>query len=870
MTARNREIQATHQILRLLEASKEQVDDTLDSLPCVFAVINSDGRVLKGNEQLGDLLGVEKELTLNQSLAKLFRPQSWNIFAAQLQTLSYVSTNRAEFELALDSENLREAFAQPLPYFWRVRKVILKDSSADVLFNVVGNDISELKRKEARLAEIYSSIPLGILSVDATGHVVGEHSAHLNWLLEANDVAGRGLEELLFEPCRGNLTEDERAAVQKLFTVFGGPEADFFALRALLPSELRYPLPQSGGDRFVGVSYQPVVHDGLLQGMFLILEDRTRLVVGRLERERAEREERARLVRLGEVKSCRTDLLGMTLSGLTSSLRDLEEATKRADARRMSAIIRKIVSLSEIASFSRVQREGVAALREVEPLAKGAVLAFPERLEFALAQLQKECTEYASFAAPGAAASTPSARAAAPVSDETSVVVRSLFDRYSKLVAEGNLIESALVGERIALALDSFNFMPIADIENFVRAEIASSAADFAREVKVQFRWEGPRVDEPTRLALFDVLLPLVRACVAEGFEYAEERMTMGKPRECALEIHVRSEFGSVFCQVTHDGRTIGSDTVLRAAVQTERLKFADTSKLNEDAILQLIFEPEIMKRTVGRDTPLLHAVAAVTRHEGQLRAEALKGNAGMRLSFNLRAERKSTVLKSCLVLEEFFAAFESSLRSLEASVGCRIKADIKAPRNRILLADRQRILLSLTTLLGSFSHACEVELEVTAETNSRLKFLLHQRVPKAASEGGRLPPEFELTLGLCEDYILQHDGHVERGPDRLVIYVGQLLGDDVLPRVLLDFDATIMGAEQGPLRELVTEAAREMGLKMSSSTEDLWGAKSMKVTVTRGRASGGGFLNLSGATGPLVRRELLQLVKTFLGFEGA
>ena len=57
----NRDLQINHKIVRFLEEAKAQSEIILDRLPGLFAIIDANGVVYRGNRKLAEYLNVEFE-----------------------------------------------------------------------------------------------------------------------------------------------------------------------------------------------------------------------------------------------------------------------------------------------------------------------------------------------------------------------------------------------------------------------------------------------------------------------------------------------------------------------------------------------------------------------------------------------------------------------------------------------------------------------------------------------------------------------------------------------------------------------------------------------------------------------------------------
>lgn len=142
----NRDLQATYQILMLLEQARSGTDSMFDLLPGVLAVIDADGNILKGNYQLGKLLGVDHEKLVGVRISNLFKPDTWNAFKMHLGRLTRDRMlAESDFPLPVD------AGSDLCHYLWHVTRFQPATSAHPDLFTLVGKDITELRRTHAQL-----------------------------------------------------------------------------------------------------------------------------------------------------------------------------------------------------------------------------------------------------------------------------------------------------------------------------------------------------------------------------------------------------------------------------------------------------------------------------------------------------------------------------------------------------------------------------------------------------------------------------------------------------------------------------------------------------------------------------------------------
>src|SRR5262249_5912624 len=131
-------ILATHQIFQIFERSKMQVDDDLDSLPGIYAVIDSEGRIYKGNKTLGNLLGTDHEYLLERRITELFSKKDWDIVKKQLTEDITPQNAPVDIQADVTLQGVR------YNYIWNLYPISsTRRNDIPPLMTIIGRDITE-------------------------------------------------------------------------------------------------------------------------------------------------------------------------------------------------------------------------------------------------------------------------------------------------------------------------------------------------------------------------------------------------------------------------------------------------------------------------------------------------------------------------------------------------------------------------------------------------------------------------------------------------------------------------------------------------------------------------------------------------------
>ena len=132
-----------------------------------------------------------------------------------------------------------------------------------------------------------------------------------------------------------------------------------------------------------------------------------------------------------------------------------------------------------------------------------------------------------------------------------------------------------------------------------------------AKDVALDIAGQNTDLDKGILDALAEPLTHLVRNAVDHGIEPAEERLAAGKPARGTISLNAYHQAAQVVLEVRDDGRGIDHALVLRSAVEKGLVSPDEAARLNEQEVLNLIFEPsfstatevtEVSGRGVGMD----------------------------------------------------------------------------------------------------------------------------------------------------------------------------------------------------------------------------------------------------------------------------
>jgi diguanylate cyclase (GGDEF)-like protein/PAS domain S-box-containing protein len=280
----NQDIQASHKILSLLEGANSHSEHIIDSLPGVFLVINEKFRILRGNVESANAFGLEHESLLGTNFQDLFNEHVCSLFKHQFKQLEQ-DESRVSVKFELDI-NTTSSGKKEKAFYWQLTKMPSGNNAEGKLYSLLGKDISELRVAEDKLSNIFANIPLGILTLDDNGNIEDTYSSYLHCLLGVNDFNGKSFRNLLMEAAHEHLTRDELHGIDNIYECLNKDQFHFEELAPSFPEQLALNNEDPTDQRYIQLSYKPLVYEGLTKRLLIIIEDKTAFIAAEKEQER--------------------------------------------------------------------------------------------------------------------------------------------------------------------------------------------------------------------------------------------------------------------------------------------------------------------------------------------------------------------------------------------------------------------------------------------------------------------------------------------------------------------------------------------------------------------------------------------------------
>lgn len=187
-----------HQLIEVIELCKDSNDTVIDQINEIFAVIDINGSIFRGNYALADLLQSDFYKLHDYSLSSLFSSDHWQIMKQNLQKLSdghknqnyssdygTLKENKLKFHLPIkhswDQEQIKYTFQ------WTVSILIHPHSKDHSLFIVGANYIGDFLHAQASLERFKQNLEDQI--IDRTNSMKALHSK-VNYLTHRQGFTG--------------------------------------------------------------------------------------------------------------------------------------------------------------------------------------------------------------------------------------------------------------------------------------------------------------------------------------------------------------------------------------------------------------------------------------------------------------------------------------------------------------------------------------------------------------------------------------------------------------------------------------------------------------------------------------------------------
>jgi len=503
------------------------------------AMLDNFNHVIHVSKPLSQLTKIEDpELTKGRPLVDLFPGRELKLLVGKM--LRQKEKYAEDWEFTLNGQKR----------FFKVTSTISSGASEGALVNL--HDLTSLAERD-EIAVMKDSLKIGFFFMDRKYIIQAHYSRFLEEMLSETDLAGKCFSDLLST----SVTAKELDSILDYFNMIFEQTFDQSTLDDINPlSQFKYINRETGGRKVFQCDFTPVERGELFVLVTIYdITARTELQEQLREEETKRQEEMQSIFELIQVDR---GAFGDFLEDVEYEFGRIDHTLKNSDISTHQVLVEVYQSVHAIKSNSVILglnvfgnkvhslESKIKVLREQEE-----EVSFSEMLNLTM-ELEKLSQEKEGFKA-------------------TIEKIQTLTGG-SKGVKEGGRQGKNVLAESLIKTAEK-------------------AAADMGK--KVQFVVEGidsEAVEKGPRRVMKEVLMQLVRNCVAHGVEPPEERLARGKNETGVIRLSIKLVGEKIHVKLGDDGGGLDFDKIRKKAEQMHLIKKEDGN--NKDLLLKAIFAP--------------------------------------------------------------------------------------------------------------------------------------------------------------------------------------------------------------------------------------------------------------------------------------
>jgi PAS domain S-box-containing protein len=576
------DIQASYQIIQLIERSKENSETIIENLPDIFLVIDDRGRIFKANKESCQFFGLITEQVMGYSFSSHLEPEEWNLIKGHLVSLGREKLV-ASFEMPIVVRGSEKTFLWTLTKFGDFREKKL------VLYSLQGRDITLLRVYQKKINDIFSSIPLGIFTVNSLGRIEEAFSEYTKFMLGRSDIAGKTLQEVLFEPAKESMDVAGREGFRSMLGAMNRPLRDFDILADTFPKQIYYPLPHSIAEkgRYLGLKVQSIAWGDQVVGLLVIIEDRTLIVEAEKADEKGQLLQDQSIERALQLKRADPEILGVVLSDLDRLFTELGDCVLTQTSDSLKNVLHSIKSNARLAGFSNLQKIShsfESKLRESVNFSWEVVYSNIDGL----------LTEWREIVALDKILSTTKRSTSSQFLENLS---RSPWRLYREA---GQSPELKREFEQYLLKI---SMTSLAQVEPAIMGMVSTASAKTGKKARVIFSWDRDHQIDLDLLSDIRICFGhLVSNALDHGFETPTGRVQKGKGATGLLHVgSILSKDGFILF-MEDDGEGLNSAKIRERAVSQKLVSIEEARYLSDREVSDFIFAAGFSTKDVVSD----------------------------------------------------------------------------------------------------------------------------------------------------------------------------------------------------------------------------------------------------------------------------
>lgn len=535
----NQLTQISQRILDMIERAKDQSESLIDNLPFLFAVITGDGVILRGGDRLSKMYQCQMDDLLGKNISDLFRKPSWKIMQEKIKSAR--NTDMVVFETSLDYFRPTSPIIQ-----WTIvydNKLNFYNNS-DVYY-ICGVDVTTTRNYEQQITKIFAGIPLGIFRVNSDLVIEAPISHYTEVLFGRDDMIGKSFHDVVYGAPGVELTAEDSKKVNNINGIIGFDEFVFDCAKDSLINKLKMII--NGNERFIGISYEPIVENSEVVSLLVIVDDQTNIEIKKSEYENQKKYEEKIARNIIDIKRIPESLCPFIFKEIEKAILDLEENGFRT--------LKKDMIFTELHTVKRVIKKSGMSGMMLE------IHRYEDMFEKAhsteeYGSILSDCVDF--------------------MRDET--------DELKKLFS---VFRGGTSGSQKDVNPGSIR------LDDKLRKILSATAKDL--EKKVTLDCQLPLDIQSYRFisVLSECLIHLVSNAIIHGIETPEKRRQNGKQESGNIHIWTKiSDTGEIEIYVSDDGQGLILENLRQAASRQNLVPRKKLKSMTEESLYDLIFFP--------------------------------------------------------------------------------------------------------------------------------------------------------------------------------------------------------------------------------------------------------------------------------------
>ncbi|MFK7826233.1 MAG: ATP-binding protein [Oligoflexales bacterium] len=637
-----RRFHASHKIITIITQSKANIELLVDHLPDLFAIIDINGYICRGNYRLAEIFGLHIEKLLGAKFSHLFKDGTWEVFSQNIRKLKD-ENDTIEFELNCDANPYKV-----LNVNWRITE-FRANKKTKGMYCIMGTDLTTLRTREkelenlthnlqelvqektADITNLLDSIEQGIITINPDFSVNEAHSKYAELIFETKEFSDKKLSQLF------QFTDSERQDFESWFKMVNEPKRlkRWQKYLDLCPFHEKA-IEHKNKKRILKIEYRPIIKNNILNQLMIICSDVTEKRKAETKLQEVKKQNELEMQRvLGIVNNRQVSLsiffeetlvIAKKLYGIT----DLSELkTHTEEFYRLAHTVKGNAGTFGFEELSRLSSELEDILSEIINNEDVSNLIFNKWL-ISLGAFTKELRELIEIKD--------------KIFSQQTQSISVLTEEYERLAQDLKSKKLENIND-IYIRLLELKKQPIQDFCQKYNNIIKMYRAKLKKDIK-DLVLENPKtlVHKETITIMDTAILHIIRNAIDHGIEGNEDRENQGKgPGVISISYELKKDIEEVI--ISDDGRGIDAEKIALKALEAGVIDQKTLETMSSEEKLELIFNTGFTTKDQvtsisGRGAGLGAARNHLEQHGGSLKLHSNIGK-GTKFVISLPLNRK-------------------------------------------------------------------------------------------------------------------------------------------------------------------------------------------------------------------------------------